>query len=132
MHESLQYTAGQNPVKIEELLQIFVDHPDQLRSFLEKLIRDHNSIDFKQLHLTDINLHHRLLECYLYANQTIDTKLTEAQFQSSSDLHQQKQDIKKSINDFLKTYESSNKVDKNYVLFLFQIYQYNDGVRDCC
>lgn len=23
-------------------------------------------------------------------------------------------------------------MDKNYVLFLFQIYQYNDGVRDCC
>jgi hypothetical protein len=66
-----------------------VDHPDQLRSFLEQLIRDYGSkdLDFKQLHLTEINLHHRLLECYLYANQTIETKLSEPQYASSSELH---------------------------------------------
>jgi hypothetical protein len=56
-------------VKIEELLQIFVDHPDDLREFLEFVIKSYSDkVDFKQRNLTDINLHHRLLECYLYKN----------------------------------------------------------------
>ena len=58
--------------------------------------------------------------------------MTEERNSGSSDLKKQQNEIKNSITDFLKKYESSAKVDKNYVLFLFQIYQYNEGVKDCC
>lgn len=34
----LGYSVGQQAVKVEELLQIFVDHPDHLRRFLEFII----------------------------------------------------------------------------------------------
>jgi hypothetical protein len=34
------------------------------------------------------------------------------------------------INEFIERYDS--KVDKNYVLFLFKIYNYSDGVEGCC
>lgn len=54
---------------MEELLQIFVDHPDYLRDFLQSLIDIHgDKVDFIQRKLTDINLYHRLLESYLYKN----------------------------------------------------------------
>ena len=36
----------------------------------------------------------------------------------------------KEINSFAKRYEA--KIDKNYVLFLFQIYNYADGIQDVC
>ena len=38
--------------------------------------------------------------------------------------------IVKEINSFIERYDS--KVDKHYVLFLFQIYNYSDGVQGCC
>ena len=34
--------------------------------------------------------------------------------------------IKQDINTFIERYE--DKIDKNYVLFLFQIYNYMDGI----
>jgi vacuolar protein sorting-associated protein 11 len=34
------------------------------------------------------------------------------------------------INEYIERYDS--KVDKNYVLFLFKIYNYSDGVEGCC
>jgi hypothetical protein len=43
-----------------------------------------------------------------------------------------KEEIKKKITEFLKKNDGNSKIDKNYVLFLFQIYQYNEGVKDCC
>mmetsp|Transcript_14536 Transcript_14536/g.14148 ORF Transcript_14536/g.14148 Transcript_14536/m.14148 type:complete len:88 (-) Transcript_14536:628-891(-) len=38
--------------------------------------------------------------------------------------------IEMEINQFIERYDS--KLDKNYVLFLFQIYNYSDGVQGCC
>ena len=38
--------------------------------------------------------------------------------------------IVKDINTFIERYDS--KVDKHYVLFLFQIYNYSEGVQGCC
>jgi hypothetical protein len=67
--EEIKYQPGQLEVKIEELLQIFVDHPVYLLKYLESLIITHGEkVDFKERKLTDINLYHRLLECYLYKN----------------------------------------------------------------
>jgi hypothetical protein len=79
-------------------------------------------------------LHHRLLECYLYANQTLETKIGEQGSKGigSSQLTEEKNRIKSSITDFLRKNDGNGKIDKNYVLFLFQIYQYNEGVKDCC
>ena len=47
-------------------------------------------------------------------------------------LLEEKDEIKKRITEFLKKNDGNGKIDKNYVLFLFQIYQYNEGVKDCC
>lgn len=32
----------------------------------------------------------------------------------------------------MKKNDGNGKIDKNYVLFLFQIYGYKEGVKDCC
>ena len=71
-----------------------------------------------------------MLECYLYKNQSLDTEKIEGS--TSSKLIEEKEDIKNRITSFLKKNDGNGKIDKNYVLFLFQIYQYNEGVRDCC
>lgn len=117
----LGYGPGQQAVKIEELLQIFVDHPDHLRGFLEYVINIFGEkVDFKKSQLTDINLHHRLLECYLYKNQSMETEKGEASVQPvSSKMIEEKVEIKKRITDFLKKNDGNGKIDKNYVLFLF-------------
>ena len=55
-------------VKIEDLLQIFVDDLELVRGFLEFIINDfgdRNSNELEQL--TTINLYHRLLEYMLYS-----------------------------------------------------------------
>lgn len=122
------YRSDQQPIKIEEILQIFVDHPDQLCTFLQTLIDNHgDKVDFIQRKLTDINLYHRLLECYLYKNQSLES---EGQLSSAGET--EKISIKKKIQEFLKKNDGNGKIDKNYVLFLFQIYGYKDGVKDCC
>ena len=38
--------------------------------------------------------------------------------------------FKKQIENFILKYDK--KIDKNYILFLFQIYNYSDGVKICC
>lgn len=117
----LGYSVGQQAVKIEELLQIFVDHPDHLRKFLEFFISTFGEkVDFKQRQLTEINLHHRLLECYLYKNQSLETERSDAPL--TAKLLEEKDEIKKRITEFLKKNDGNGKIDKNYVLFLFQIY----------
>jgi hypothetical protein len=55
-------------VRIEDLSRIFVDHPDYQREFLQFVIQEYGKEDFKKKGLSDIKLHHRLLECYLYKN----------------------------------------------------------------
>ena len=62
-------------VKIEDLLRIFVDHPDYLREFLQYVIKANPNFDFIVKGLSSIKLHHRLLECYLYKNQTLEMSL---------------------------------------------------------
>jgi hypothetical protein len=92
-----------------------------LRRFLEFIIQTFGEkVNFKQKQLTEINLHHRLLECYLYKNQSLDTERQDVI--NSAKLTEEKDEIKKRITEFLKKNDSNNKIDKNYVLFLFQIY----------
>lgn len=55
-------------MKIDDLLRIFVDNPDYYREFLQFVISEYGKEDFKKKGLSDIKLHHRLLECYLYKN----------------------------------------------------------------
>lgn len=38
--------------------------------------------------------------------------------------------VEKEINDLIDKYDS--RIDKHYVLFLFQIYEYTEGVKNCC
>lgn len=62
-------------VKIDDLLRIFVDNPDYYRDFLQFVITDYGKEDFKKKGLSDIKLHHRLLECYLYKNQDLKIQI---------------------------------------------------------
>jgi hypothetical protein len=81
-------------------------------------------------------LHHRLLECYLYKNQTLEMSISETNKNSVGPNYavqlKEQADIKREINDFLELNDSPDKIDKSYVLFLFQIYNYAEGVKDCC
>lgn len=79
--------------------------------------------------LTSLNLYHRLLECYLYLNQN-NQSLQQPIGGSRSVVKQEQDKIVKDINTFIERYDS--KVDKPYVLFLFQIYNYSEGVQGCC
>lgn len=81
-----------------------------------------------------MNLYHRLLECYLYLHQ--NSKQSSAASSSAAIMGLSllsggaEEKIVKEINSFIERYDS--KVDKHYVLFLFQIYNYSDGVQGCC
>lgn len=75
-------------VRIEDVLQVFIDHHDHLTEFIKFVIEE-----FQKLHelndggigarsiqsLTQINLYHRLLECYLYRQQSIETEIKNKQ-----------------------------------------------------
>ena len=65
------YTLKTNQkVKIEDLLQIFVDDLELVKRFLQEIINTYgekNSAELDQL--TTINLYHRLLEYMLYSRQ---------------------------------------------------------------
>ena len=53
-------------VRIEELLQIFVDHHDLMTDFLKRILSEFSDARFKDLaKLTKLKLYNRLLECYL-------------------------------------------------------------------
>ena len=56
-------------IRIEDLLQIFVDDANQMKEFLYHVLETYGEQNAAQLkELTALNLYHRLLECYLYLN----------------------------------------------------------------
>lgn len=118
------------------MLQVFVDHPDYLREFLQFVVREFGREDLKRKGLSDIKIHHRLLEAYLYKNQSLKMALESREGQTVSlenaALRKEQESVRSAINDFLVNKEHDAHIDKNYVLFLFQIYNYHDGVKDCC
>lgn len=98
-----------------------------MKDFLSYVIETNGENNSKQLEqLTSLNLYHRLLECYLYLNQNNEAS---ALSEKKLILVEQKA-IVNEINKFIERYDS--KVDKHYVLFLFQIYNYSEGVQGCC
>ncbi len=65
-------------IRIEDLLQVFVDDINQMKDFLSYVIETNGENNSKQLEqLTSLNLYHRLLECYLYLNQNNENSLSE-------------------------------------------------------
>jgi hypothetical protein len=66
--EDYKFTIGKNQrVMIEDLLQVFVDHQEYLRTFLEYLIYTYGVNSPHELgKICGSNLYHRLLECYLF------------------------------------------------------------------
>ena len=94
-------------VRIEDLLQIFVDDLELVKQFLKFVIEDLGQKFPKEIEqLTQINLYHRLLEYYLYSYQMNERKL-----------NQTSNSFKKEITDFIGVYES--QINREYVLFLF-------------
>jgi hypothetical protein len=75
-------------VRIEDLLQVFIDHHDHLTRFIHFVIEEFTKladlndggIGARSIEsLTQINLYHRLLECYLYKQQSIETEIKNKQ-----------------------------------------------------
>lgn len=63
-------------VRIEDLLQIFVDHHDLMTDFLKRILSEFSDARFNDLEkLTQIKLYNRLLECYLVKKQRIDADI---------------------------------------------------------
>jgi len=116
-----------------------------LKDFIKFIIEEFGETCPRELEkLTQINLYHRLLECYLYQNQTNETKAKKEEKEKqllyggskstplSSQVEKDSKEakIKEEINTFIERYDS--KIDKHYVLFLFQIYEHQEGVKNCC
>ena len=64
-------------VRIEDILQIFVDQHDLMTDFLKRILDEYkseaNRERFKDLEkLTQIKLYNRLLECYLVKKQRLE------------------------------------------------------------
>ena len=94
-----------------------MDDANQMKEFLYHVLETYGEQNAAQLkELTALNLYHRLLECYLYLNQQNQSQL----FKPQISVEQNK--IVRDINQFIERYDST--VDKHYVLFLFQIYNY--------
>lgn len=139
---------------------MFIDHHDHLTNFIQFVIGEFQKqaelndggVGARSIEsLTQINLYHRLLECYLYKQQSIETEIKnkarekegrimptttsmprftlEAQTEQASTADRIKK-VKDDINALIEKYD--NKIDKHYVLFLFQIYEYTEGVKNCC
>jgi len=66
-----QWDALKQKIRIEDILQIFVDDIGQMKDFLQHVIETYGNENFEKYlkELTSLNLYHRLLECYLYMNQ---------------------------------------------------------------
>ena len=96
-----------------------------MKDFLQHVIETYGNENFEKYlkELTTLNLYHRLLECYLYLNQN-----NQSRYKPQITMEQNK--IVRDINTFIERYDS--KIEKNYVLFLFQIYNYSEGVQGCC
>ena len=63
-------------VRIEDLLQIFVDHHDLMTEFLKRILNEFTEARFHDLErLTQIKLYNRLLECYLVKKQRVDAEI---------------------------------------------------------
>ena len=107
---------GKKSIKLSELIKIFIDRNDLLCKYLEDIIKDHKD-DALKICGDDIQIYHKLLECYLneYAEKRANKLSTGVQ------------NIEESIKNFVKHYES--KIDKNYVLYLFRFYNYLDGIQ---
>lgn len=75
--EDLHLTLGpKQVVRIEDLLQVFVDHHDLMTDFLKRILDQFTDARFHDLErLTQIKLYNRLLECYLVKKQRIDAKI---------------------------------------------------------
>ena len=86
----------------------------------------------KELTGPSMNLYHRLLECYLYLNQNSQSSSGASSLISGISIigGSQQKKIVEDINSFIERYDS--KIDKHYVLFLFQIYNYSEGVQGVC
>ena len=113
-------------VRIEDLLQIFIDDLELAKKFLTFVIEDLGQQYQAELdQLTQINLYHRLLEYMLY-----DRKINEKKKIMPSRYESDPNAFKNQIAAFISRYDQ--KIDKNYMLFLFQIYKVSDGVKDCC
>ena len=67
-------------VRIEDLLQVFVDHHDLMTDFLKRILTEFSDARFHDLErLTQIKLYNRLLECQLVKKQRIDAEIERKQ-----------------------------------------------------
>ena len=112
VHKDKFVLKSHQKVRIEDLLQIFVDDLELQKEFLKFIIEEvgnHHSKEIEQL--TTINLHHRLLEYYLYSKQMNEKKnlMNNLQTDNKSFIAQ--------IQQFIGNHDQ--KIDKNYILFLF-------------
>ena len=129
---------------IEDILAIYINDHDKLMRFINWVIDEvQNSLKDAErprvlLALTQINLYHRMLECLLYRmqnlialsrdqeSQALQGTIVPDQARTAELIRKVKSDIKK----LTEKYE--DRMDKHYMLFLFQIYQYVDGVKATC
>ena len=102
-------------VRIEDLLQIFVDDLDLVKKFLGFVIEEFGNEKWGQHldQLTQINLYHRMLEYQLYSRQ-IELKRTSG---IVTGFLKAPNDFKNEIIGFIGKHDL--KIDKNYILFLF-------------
>jgi hypothetical protein len=114
---------------LDDLLTIFVDENEHLRKFLEGLVEVYSSDILKKV-CSDVNIYHRLLECLLYNYNSYLRKVEKDHHHAKASDQTRAQELRKSIDDFVKSHETD--IDKNYVLFLFQIYKYSEGVKNLC
>jgi len=98
------------------------------KEFLKFVIESYADKNVKELEqLTKINLYNRYLEYMLYDRQL---KVKSHTYSSSNGQQNRSQVIKDEIINFIKRYDQ--KIDKDYVLFLFKIYDFSDGVKESC
>ena len=119
------------------MLQIFVDHHDMMTDFLKQILDNpqFKGDRFKNLEsLTSLKLYNRLLECYLVKKQKLEAEIAREKHLMSApgkeatlSLHaaQKIADVQKNINDLIK---DKKKINKHYMLFLFKIYDSEDGI----
>jgi hypothetical protein len=75
-YRHLEMPDKRRAIRVEDLIQVFVDDIHQLKDFLQYVIETYGSNEATEKYLkeiTSLNLYHRLLECYLYLNQNNQT-----------------------------------------------------------
>ena len=124
-------------VRVEDLLQIFVDHHDLLTDFLKRILTEFSGARFNDLErLTQIKLYNRLLECYLVKKQRIDAEIERERsrnknYTTEPRLLDEMLQVQAAINELVQSNDSS-KIDEHYMLFLFKIYGSEEGIVNCC